>query len=100
MWTAILVASVGCYGLKLAGLSLPAHLLDDPRVQRVAALLPVALLAALVVIQTLTDDRRVVVDARAAGVAVAVVAVWRRVPLLAVVVLATATTAAVRALEW
>ncbi|WP_440900015.1 AzlD domain-containing protein, partial [Actinosynnema sp.] len=48
MWTAVLVACVGCYVLKLAGLSLPERVLSHPTVERVADLIPVALLAALV----------------------------------------------------
>ena len=47
MWVAIIVASVGCYLLKLAGLSVPSRLLERPLVARVAGLMPVALLAAL-----------------------------------------------------
>jgi hypothetical protein len=58
IWVAIITASVGCYLLKLAGLSLPQSLLDRPDVQRVAALLPVALLAALVAVGTFADGRR------------------------------------------
>ena len=52
MWGAILIAAGGCYALKLAGLSVPQRVLDAPRVQRVALLLPVALLAALISMQT------------------------------------------------
>ena len=47
MWTAVLLAGVGCYLLKLAGLSLPERVLEHPTVERVADLIPVALLAAL-----------------------------------------------------
>ena len=49
VWAAILGASLGCYGLKLAGVSLPESVLSQPRVQRIAGLLPVAMLAALIV---------------------------------------------------
>ncbi|HLT17629.1 MAG TPA: AzlD domain-containing protein [Acidimicrobiales bacterium] len=98
MWPAVLVASAGCYLLKVAGLSVPERWLADRRVQRVAGLLPVALLAALIGLQTITSGRAVVVDARLAGVAVAVVAQWRRAPFLVVVVAACATTAVLRAL--
>ena len=43
MWAGILVACAACYGLKLAGLSLPASVLQDTRVQRTVPLVPVAL---------------------------------------------------------
>lgn len=96
MWTAVLVGSLGCYLLKLAGMSVPRRMLEDARVQRVATVLPVSLLAALAATQTFADGRSLTVDARAAGVAVALVAIWRRLPFLAVVGLAAATTALLR----
>src|SRR5664280_2642590 len=52
MWLAVLVGATGCYLCKLAGLSVPQRVLDDPRTQRIAALLPIALLAALAATQT------------------------------------------------
>ncbi len=70
VWTPILIAAGGCYVLKLAGLSVPQRVLDGARVQRVAVLLPVALLAALISTQTFGEG----LDARAAGLAAAVVA--------------------------
>ncbi|MFG1928229.1 AzlD domain-containing protein [Cryptosporangium sp. NPDC048952] len=78
-------------------MSLPAAWLEDPRVLRAATLLPVALLAALVAVQTFGDGRSLALDARAAGIAVAIVAVLLRAPFLVVVVLAAATAAVVRA---
>ena len=92
MWTPILVAAAGCYALKLAGLSVPQRVLDGVRVQRVAALLPVALLAALISTQTFGEG----LDARAAGLAAAVVALLLRAPFLVVVAVAAATTALLR----
>jgi branched-subunit amino acid transport protein len=98
LWIGILVASVGCYLLKLAGLSLPQRVLDAPLVRRAGVLLPIALLAALVAIQTFTDGVRLTVDARAAGLAAAVVALALRAPFLVVVITAAAVTAGLRAL--
>ena len=93
IWAGVLVASVGCYALKLAGLSLPQRWLQDPRVQRTVPLIPVALLAALVATQTFSIGRHLVLDVRAAALVVAIVAVLFRAPFL-VVVAATAATAA------
>ena len=95
-WSAILVASAGVYLFKLAGMSVPVALLQRPRVHRIAALLPVVLLAALIGVQTFGNGQAVTVDARLAGVVVAAVAVWRRAPFLLVVALAVAVTAVVR----
>jgi hypothetical protein len=97
IWAGVLVGALGCYAWKLLGLSVPERLLDDARVKRVAALLPVALLGALIAVQTFTDGQELTVDARAAGLAVAAVAVWRKAPFLLVVALAAATTALLRA---
>jgi uncharacterized membrane protein len=94
MWAAVLIAAAGCYALKLAGLSLPRSVLDGARVQRVAALLPVALLAALIATQTFTGG----LDARAAGLAAATAALLARAPFLAVVFIAAATTALLHAI--
>ena len=97
IWVAVVVASVGCYLLKLAGLSLPAALLERPEVQRVAGLLPVALLAGLVAVETFGADGRLVVDLRLAGLGAGVVALVLRAPFLVVIVVAAATTALLRA---
>ncbi len=95
-WTALLVASAGVYLFKLAGMSVPVAVLQRPRVQRIAALLPIVLLASLIAVQTVGSGRAVVLDARLAGVVVAGVAVWRRAPFLVVVGLAVLVTALVR----
>lgn len=97
-WTVLLAACAGCYLLKLAGLSLPARVLARPVVQRVADLIPVALLAALVAVQVWSEGPRLVLDARTAGLAFAVVALWLRAPFLVVVVGAAGTAALLRAL--
>jgi len=98
IWAVVLGAAAACYLLKLAGLSVPQVVLDNPRVRRVAALLPIALLAALIAIQTFSDGRHLVIDARAAGLGAAVVAVLLRAPFLVVVIAACATAALTRLL--
>ena len=92
-WLAVLLGSLGCYALKAAGWSLPPSLLERERVRRASTLLPLALLAALVVVQALADGPRLVLDARTAGLAVAGGLVLLRAPFL-VVVLGAALTAA------
>jgi branched-subunit amino acid transport protein len=96
MWTAILVACVGCYLLKLAGLSLPQRVLEHPTVERVADLIPVALLAALVAVQVFASGTTLTLDARALGLAFAVVALRLRAPFLVVVVGAAVVAALAR----
>lgn len=97
-WAALAAGAVCCYLVKLGGLSVPERVLRDPRVQRVGMLLPAATLAALALTQTATSGSELVLDARAAGVAVAIVAVVLRRPFLVVVASAVVTTALVRAL--
>jgi branched-subunit amino acid transport protein len=98
IWAGVLVACAACYSLKLAGLSLPAGLLEAPRVQRVVPLVPIALLAALVATQTFSSGQHLVLDVRAAALGVAVVAVLLRAPFLVVVAAAAATAALLRLL--
>lgn len=96
IWAGVLVAAVGCYLLKLLGMSVPAAVLEHPVVERVADLLPVALLAALVAVQALATGPDLVVDARLAGVGVAVLALLLRAPFIVVVGLAAVTAAGLR----
>jgi uncharacterized membrane protein len=98
IWAGVLIGAAGCYVTKLLGLSVPRRLLDHPRVQRVADILPIALLAALAAIQTFADGRDLTIDARVAGVGVALVAIRLRAPFIVVVTLAAAVTALARAL--
>jgi len=100
MWPAVLVASLAGYLTKLAGHLLPESVLERPSVRRAAALLPVALLSALLTIQTLWGPTGFTVDARVAGVGVAVLALLLRAPFLVVVLSAAATAAVLRALGW
>ncbi|MFE3072893.1 AzlD domain-containing protein [Streptomyces sp. NPDC059247] len=98
VWIAIALTAGGCYLLKLLGLLVPAGALERPLVRRLAALLPVALLAALTAQQTFGAGHALVLDARAAGVAAAAVALVLRAPFLVVVGAAVLVTAGVRAL--
>ena len=97
-WVAILVAAAGCYLLKLGGLSVPTAVLEHPVVERVADLLPVALLAALIAVQVFADGQALVLDARLLGLGVAVVALLLRAPFIVVVLAAALTAALVRLL--
>jgi len=98
-WIAVLVTAAGCYGLKLAGLTVPQRLLAHPVSRRFAEFVPVALLAALTAVQTVASGRSLHADPpQLAGMGAAVVALLARAPFLAVVVAAAATAAAVRAL--
>jgi len=95
----LIVLAVGTYALKAAG---PLVLGDRRlpwRVQSLVDLLPAALLASLAAVSTLGDGAAVTVDARLVGLIVAGIALWRRVPFVVVIVLASFATAVVRALN-
>jgi branched chain amino acid efflux pump len=98
IWWAVLIAALGCYLLKLAGLSVPPRVLERPLIERVADLIPVALLAALVAVQVFAQGHELVIDARALGLGVAVVLLVLRAPFLVVVFGAALAAALVRLL--
>lgn len=98
-WLTILLASLGCYCLKLVGVSAPESVLDHPRVQRIASLLPIAMLSALIVTDLFDTNRRYSADWHMlVGVALGAVALWRGRSLLFVFVVAIAATALLRLL--
>ncbi len=94
----LLVLAAGTYALKAAGPLVLGDRRLPTRVQVLVDLLPAALLASLAVVSTVADGRAVVFDARVVGMLVAGFALWRRAPFVVVIVLASAATAAVRAL--
>lgn len=96
LWIGILAAAAGCFAFKLLGLSIPHGVLEHRTVRRIAALLPVALLAALVGVQTFGTGQSLAIDARLAGLAAAVTALLLRAPFLVVVLAAATTTALLR----
>lgn len=100
IWAAVIACAVGCYLLKLAGMSVPDRLLAHPVLRRTADLLPVVLLAALVAVQVLvsrgTDGPELHLDARLAGLGAAALALMLRAPFIVVVLVAAATAALLR----
>ena len=97
-WTLVLVLAAVAYAFKVTGLVVLGGRRLPAVVDRCLALIPAALVAALVVKDTFASGQSLVVDARVAGVGVAAVLAWRRVPLIAVIVAGAAVTAGVRAL--
>ena len=96
-WVLIGVLALGTLVFKMAGpLSLTAKDLP-PAATRVIALIAPALLTALVVSSTFVTEQRLILDARAAGLAAGVVALWLRLPVLVALVAAVAVTALLRA---
>lgn len=96
-WMAVLVLAAGAYGFKLAGVLIGTRI-EHPLLRRSVSLIPPALFCALIALQTFERDTELVLDARVAGLVVALVATWRKVPFIGVIVLAMAATAAARAM--
>jgi len=96
-WTAILVLAAGAYGFKLAGVLVGTRI-EHPLLRRSVSLIPPALFCALIALQTFEKDTTLVLDARVVGLVVALIATWRKVPFIGVIVLAMAATAAARAM--
>ncbi len=100
LWNAILLAAVICLAVKAVGYAVPAHWLDAPRPARIADLLTVSLLAALVAVQTLGVGQAIVVDARIPAVVVAAGLLALRAPFLVVVLAAAVVAALLRLWGW
>jgi hypothetical protein len=101
LWVAVLLACGACFGLKWAGYLLPAHWVAGDRTSRVTTLVPVALLAGLLVVQTVGGGAgALVVDARLAAVGVAVVLLLLRANFVLVVLAAAVVAAGLRAVGW
>nr|WP_253941375.1 AzlD domain-containing protein [Microbacterium sp. SYP-A9085] len=100
MWNAILVAAIICVALKTLGYLVPARVMDAPRPARIADLLTVALLAALVAVQSLGVGQAITVDARVPAVAVAAGLLLLRAPFLVVVAAAAVVAALLRLWGW
>ena len=97
-WIAICCLAAGTFALKSAGPLVLGGRPLPPWLARAANLLPASLLAGLVCVQTFGDGRHLTVDARAAGLATAIVAAWRRAPFVVIVAASMAVTAAIRAI--
>jgi branched-subunit amino acid transport protein len=99
MWIGIIATSIIAFLLKYLGHSVPERWLSHPRVLKINSMIPIALLSALVAVQTFTNDKTLVIDQRLAGLAVAVIALILRAPFAVVVISAAATSAALYHLQ-
>ena len=96
LWGWILAACAVAYATKLLGYSLPARWLSNPRMGMIAGSLTVALLSSLTVMNTLANGTQLAFDARLGALAAAGIALWLRLPFLAVVVIGALACALLR----
>ena len=96
LWWGVIGTSAIAFLLKFLGHSVPEKYLTNPRALRINTLIPIALLSALVAVQTFSDKRRLVLDQRAVGMSVAIIALVLKAPFPIVVL----GSAAASALVW
>ncbi len=96
VWQIVILASIAVLAIKVVGYLVPPGLFEKPTPARIANLLTVALLAALIVVQTLGSGRGIALDARVPAVAVAAGLFALRVPFILVVIAAAVTAALIR----
>jgi branched-subunit amino acid transport protein AzlD len=98
VWLTIAVLTVGTIAMKVVGPLVLGERPPGERTLSMTGLVAPALLAALVVYETFSaDGHGITLDARAAGLGAAIAAIALRAPMLAVMLIAAAVTAGVRA---
>jgi uncharacterized membrane protein len=95
---AMLVLAGGTFAFRLTGPLLRRRAGFPPRVEKLMEISALVLLAALVATTALTQGHGTAGVARPAGVFVAAILAWRKLPFLTVVLSAAAVTAVLRLL--
>ncbi len=97
-WGLVLGLALGAYAFKVLGLVVVGDRALPARLERCLALIPAALIASIVAKDTFSIGQHLQIDARVVGVGVAIVAAWRKMPVIVVIVAAATATALVRLL--
>ncbi|MBE4717826.1 AzlD domain-containing protein [Pseudarthrobacter sp. AB1] len=100
LWIWLLLACVLAYAWKLVGYFVPAKLLKDPRMSRIAGTMTIGLLASLTIVNTVASGQTLAADARLGALAAAAVALAFRAPFLVVVVVGAGAAALLRLIGW
>jgi len=94
LWIGVVGTSLIAYALKLSGHSVPEKFLSHPLIKRINLLIPIALLSALVAVQSVTTKNSIVIDHRLVGLGAAILALIFKAPFPIVVLSAAITSAA------
>ena len=94
-WIATIGTSVIAFALKYSGHSVPERWLSHPKIQRINLLIPIALLSALVAVQTFSEKSQLMIDQRIVGLYVAIVALVYKTQFPVVVISSAVSSAAV-----
>lgn len=95
-WAFIFALAAVSYGFKLFGAVIVGQRTMPTVLERCLLLIPAALLAGLIAKDTFTVGQTIGIDARAAGLAVAALATWKKLPFAVIIVLGVGTTALIR----
>ena len=95
-WALVFALSTAAYGLKLLGSVIVGQRTMPAVLERCLLLIPAALLAGLIAKDTFTVGQTIGIDARAAGLVVAAVATWKKLPFAVIIVLGVGATALIR----
>ena len=100
LWLWLLLSCALAYAWKLVGYLVPASLLRNPRMSRIAGTMTIGLLASLTVLNTVASGQSLALDARLGALAAAAVALLLRAPFLVVVLAGAGAAAGLRLLGW
>ena len=100
LWIWLLLACILAYAWKLVGYFVPAKLLKDPRMSRIAGTMTIGLLASLTIVNTVASGQTLSADARLGALAAAAVALAFRAPFLLVVLAGAGAAALLRLFGW
>ena len=92
-WIAVIGTSAIAFALKYSGHSVPERWLSHPKIQKINTLIPIALLSALVAVQSFTEKSKLMIDHRLLGLAVAIIALLLKAPFPVVVLSAALSSA-------
>lgn len=93
-WIATIGTSVIAFALKYSGHSVPEKWLSHPKIQRINGLIPIALLSALVAVQSFSEKSKLMIDQRLLGLFVAIIVLMLKAPFPIVVISAAVSSAA------
>jgi len=94
-WVATIGTSVIAFLLKYSGHSVPERWLSHPKIQNINALIPIALLSALVAVQSFSEKSQLMIDQRLVGLSAAIIALILKAPFPVVVISAAITSAGI-----
>jgi hypothetical protein len=95
LWIATIGTSAIAFLLKYSGHSVPEKWLSHPKIKQINALIPIALLSALVAVQSFSEKSKLMIDQRFVGLGVAIIALMLKAPFPIVVLSAASSSAAV-----